>query len=179
MVMLNHIENIAIHPIGLGDENTQKPFFRPPDGESLTGSFEKNFRSDNAYAGELEIQRGDDAFAKAQIKSPSIIKIDIESYEKLALRGLRETLARNRPIVVFEMTIDPNSPVTIKSKDELSTLFPDRYEFARISETGDPSSGVYILGSIDGITFDRYQQHDLLAFPSERKNSIPRHGPNH
>jgi len=178
MVELNRIENITIHAYGLGNENGKKPFFRPPSGEQLTGSFDKGFRSDNSYEGDLEIHKGDEAFEKAQIKSVSIIKIDIESYEKLALLGLQATLNRYRPIVVFEVTIDQSSPVTIKSKNELTNLFPEKYEFAVISEKSDASTGAYLLDSMDAVSFDHAEQHDLIAYPLERKDSIPRRGPN-
>lgn len=177
MIKLNGIENITIHAYGLGNESGKKPFYRPPSGEQLTGSFDKGFRSDNSYEGDLEIHKGDEAFEKAQIKSVSIIKIDIESYEKLALLGLQATLNRYRPIVVFELTIDASSPVTIKSNKELTKLFPDKYKFALISEKSDPSTGTYLLDSIDAVNFAHAKQHDLIAYPLERGDSIPRQGP--
>ncbi len=51
---------MRIHSYGLGDENSKKPFFRPPDTNLGTGSFVEGFRSDNSSEGELEIQRGDE-----------------------------------------------------------------------------------------------------------------------
>jgi len=44
-----------------------------------------------------------DAFCASQSLVPDIIKIDIEGFELHALRGARETLIRQRPIVVVEM----------------------------------------------------------------------------
>ncbi|MGH7887322.1 MAG: FkbM family methyltransferase, partial [Candidatus Binatia bacterium] len=143
-----------------------------------TGSFVDGFRSDNSYEGELEIQKGDDAFDKEQIKSVSVIKMDIEGYEKLALQGLRNTLNKHRPVIVFEITTNPKSPVSIKSKEELTALFPEKYEFLVISDKSDKATGAYFLESIDGIVrFDQAEQHDLVAYPAERKDAISRQGP--
>jgi FkbM family methyltransferase len=178
MVERNGIKNISIHAFGLGDENSKKPFFKPGENNLATGSFVEGFRSENSLEGELEIQKGDDAFAKVHITSVSVIKMDIEGYEKLALLGLRQTLTRHRPILVFEVSVNPQSPVSIKSKEELVGLFPEKYEFLVISEKSDPLSGDYFLEPIDGIVrFDHAEQHDLVAYPIERKNSISLQGP--
>lgn len=178
MVERNGIKNISIHAYGLGDENSKKPFFKPPESNFGTGSFVEGFKSDNSPEGELEIAKGDDAFARERITSVSVIKMDIEGYEKPALRGLRLTLIKHRPILVFEVTTNPRSSVSIKSKEELVGLFPEKYEFLVISGKSDPMTGVYFLEPIDGIVrFDQTEQHDLVAYPIERKNSVSLQGP--
>ena len=178
MVEINGIKNIIIHPYGLGDENSKKPFFKPPDNNLGTGSFVEGFNPDNSDAGAREIDKGDDAFAKERITSVSVIKMDIEGYEKLALLGLRQTLIKHRPFLMFEMTINPNSPVSIKGESELRSLFPQRYEFLVISKKSDLATGDYFLETIDGIVrFDEAKQHDLVAYPIERKSSVSLQGP--
>jgi hypothetical protein len=104
--------------------------------------------------------------------------MDIEGYEKPALQGLRNTLLKHRPIVVFELTTEPRSAISIKSHNELTALFPEQYEFLTISEKSNPATGAYFLEPIDGIVrFAESEQHDLVAYPLELKNSIPRQGP--
>lgn len=78
---------------------------------------------------------------KAGVSSVALIKIDIEGYEKPALKGLHRALQTHRPVVEFELTIDPKNVVSIKSKDELVSLFPEGYEFLVFSDKNDPSSG--------------------------------------
>jgi FkbM family methyltransferase len=178
MVEINGIKNIFIHAYGLGAENSMKPFFKPADINLGTGSFVEGFKRENTYEGELEIQQGDDAFNKEEIQLVSVIKMDIEGYEKPALEGLRNTLLRHRPIIVFELTIDPKNPTTIKSKKELEALLPEKYEFLIISKKSNPANGEYLLESMDGIVrFEESEQHDVVAYPAERKSSIPRRGP--
>lgn len=180
MVTVNGIKNIAIHAYGLGDENSQKPFFQPGEKNLGTGSFVESFQPQNSLAGELEIKKGDDAFRAEGIDAVSVIKMDIEGYEKLALRGLGETLKKHRPVMVFELSINPKSPVSIKSRDELVALFPGEYEFLVISEKSDPQSGAYFLEPIAGtLNFTKTEQHDLLAYPIERRRSLPLHALKH
>ena len=178
MVAENGIKNIFIHAYGLGEHNSKKPFFKPRQDNLGTGSFVADFNPDNSLEGELEIQKGDDAFANENITSVAVIKMDIEGYEKLALRGLRRTLMQHRPIVVFEITINRESPVSIKSPEELAALFPGNYEFLVISARSDALTGAYFLEPVDRIVrFDKAAQYDLVAYPAERKNDISRQGP--
>lgn len=178
MVEINGVKNLTIHAYGLGDENSKKPFFKPDEKNLGTGSFVEGFMPQNSYEGELEIQRGDDALARQRITAVSVIKMDIEGYEKPALQGLRNTMAKHRPIVVFELTANPKSPVSIKGKEELSALFPEQYEFLVFGDKSDRSTGAYFLEPIDGIVrFDQAEQYDLVAYPAERRSSIARQGP--
>lgn len=178
MVENNGIKNIRIHPYGLGNDNSKKPFFKPPEKNLRTGSFVEHFNAENSPEGELEIKKGDDAFALEQIHTVSVIKMDIEGYEKLALQGLRQTLFKHRPIMIFELSTNPLSPVSVKSKEELIGLFPENYEFLLVSEKSNALTGAYLLEPIDGIVrFDRAEQHDLVAYPVERKSAVPLRGP--
>jgi FkbM family methyltransferase len=178
MVTNNDIKNIVIYPFGLGDENSKKPFYNPPAENLGAGSFVKGFGKDNSYESELEIRIGDEALEKAGVTSVALIKMDIEGYEKLALKGLRRSLQVHRPIVEFELSIDPKSPVSIKNKDELTALFPQGYEFLVFSDKNDASTGSYFLEPIDEILrFDTRQAFDLVAYPKEKKEVVPLRGP--
>jgi FkbM family methyltransferase len=80
MVASNHIKNIIIHPVGLGDQNSKQPFFKPASNNLGTGSFVQEFLPQNSAEGHLEIQIGDEALAKAGVSSVALIKMDIEGY---------------------------------------------------------------------------------------------------
>jgi FkbM family methyltransferase len=178
MVANNNIKNIAIYPFGLGDENSKKPFYKPPANNLGTGSFVEGFSRDNSYEGELEIRIGDEALEKAGLTSVALIKMDIEGYEKLALKGLRRSLQAHRPIVEFELNIDPKSPVSIKNKDELTALFPEGYEFLVFSDKNDKSTGAYFLEPISKIIrFDKVTQYDMVAYPKEKEKNVFLKGP--
>ena len=179
MVDLNSIKNIVLHGYGLGDINSKQPFFKPPDDNLGTGSFVASFKQNNTYDGELEIQIGDDAVRRAGLASVALIKMDIEGYEKPALKGLRQTLQTHRPVVEFELTVDPKSPISVKSWDELISLFPGNYEFAVfVLKENDAWIGSYLLQPAGNVLqFARPEQYDLVAYPVERKKNIPLKGP--
>jgi FkbM family methyltransferase len=173
LVEKNRIQNIVIHPIGLGNENSKLPFYKPPDNNLGTGSFVDGFKKDNSYMGLLEIRVGDAELESAGVKDVAVIKMDIEGYEKPALEGLRNTLVNNRPFVVFELTTDPASKTSIKTKRELKSLFPENYDFLSIDESEGLESGKYRLVNFENtVHFGKAEQHDILAFPNEKKQRL-------
>jgi len=172
-IEMNRLKNVVIHPFGLGNENSKQRFFQPPSSNLGMGSFVKEFAAVNSPAEFLEIRIGDEVLEKAGVTSVALIKMDIEGYEKLALKGLERTLRRDRPIVEFELTTDPKSPVSVKSHEELKSLFPDNYEFVTFSERSSPETGAYVLEHLGkSLHFDKFEQHDVVAFPVEKKRFI-------
>ena len=172
-IEINRLKNVVIHSFGLGNENSKKPFYAPPESNLGMGSFVKEFGSPNPPEDSLEIRIGDDVLEQAGVTSVDLIKMDIEGYEKLALKGLERTLRKHRPIVEFELSANPKSSVSIKSDEELRSLFPENYEFLTFSNRSNPMTGDYVLDQITGLLqFDQVEQHDLVAYPTEKKRFI-------
>jgi FkbM family methyltransferase len=96
----NAISHLAIHPVGLG-ENEAVLELRIPRINPGEGSFGRP-----AYAAsELEtiacrVARGDSFLSSS---TPRAIKIDVEGYELYVLRGLDATLARAKPLLIIEL----------------------------------------------------------------------------
>ena len=177
-IEINRLQNVIVHPFGLGSENSKQPFFRPPETNLGTGSFVKEFWDANSAEGVLEIRAGDDVFEKAGVAHVGLIKMDIEGYEKPALKGLQRTLQRDRPVVEVELTTNPKSEVSVKSYEELVSLFPNDYDFLTFSRDSDVTTGRYnLVPAKEHLKFDRWGQHDIVAYPFERKAFIPLQGP--
>lgn len=102
-IALNRLDNIAVHAFGLGETDAELPFHRPASANLGTGSFVPDVNV-NQPGDVLPVRRGDFALARLGIDRVDVIKIDTEGFEMPVLRGLRDTIARHRPVVVCEMS---------------------------------------------------------------------------
>ena len=63
-----------------------------------------SLRAIPSVAGNLVLACPLDAVVEAQSLRPSVVKLDVEGFELEALKGMRNTLARFRPVVICELT---------------------------------------------------------------------------
>jgi FkbM family methyltransferase len=182
-IELNQIENIQIHDVGLSNDNEQKMFFAPTGRNQGIGSFDAStVTKGNQAIGELTLVRGDDFFKKVQLHSIALMKIDVEGFEKLALKGLQQTLRDNRPIVVCEITY--GKELSFTALEEVKQHLPPDYELftfdtrktdgskARRRGAKAKRTGCYQL-----IPFQfrlTLGQDDIVACPSELLAFLPK-----
>jgi len=173
MVAGNDIENVVIHPVGLGREAARVAFHEPDATNMGTGSFVDGFRSADAPVSELEIVVGDQALAEAGVEQAHLIKLDVEGYEKPVLEGLRQTLERSRPVIALELTIDPDSQDLFANEAELRSMLPEGYACRSFESGGaDLWTGNYRLRDCR-LDFTRKHQRSLVWYPREHEASIP------
>ena len=101
----NQVPNVTVHPVGLGATEADLPFAPPPDDNLGLGSFEHV--TGGAADQRLKVVAGDVYLREAGVTRVDFIKMDIEGFEKPALAGLRQTLQRDRPIVLLEGVDQP------------------------------------------------------------------------
>jgi FkbM family methyltransferase len=182
-IELNQIENIHIHDVGLSNDNEQKTFFAPTGRNQGIGSFDAStVTKGNQPIGELTLVRGDDFFQKMQLSSIALMKIDVEGFEKLALKGLQQTLGDNRPIVVCEITYGKDLSFT--GLEEIKQHLPADYElFTFDTRKADGSKArrrgakAKRTGCYQLIPFDfrlTLGQDDIVACPSELLEFLPK-----
>jgi FkbM family methyltransferase len=169
MVKLNGITNVAIHPMGLGSEDAKLPFYEPPPDNQGVGSFVQGWDGNKASGKALAIVNGDRELKRLGVGRIDLVKMDIEGYEKPALEGLRETLIKSRPIIVFELSTGLNNPLRFESLAELERLFPERYGFL-VLEDLNPYSGAYRLRRLERVLVN--EQHNVVAYPLEKEVKI-------
>jgi FkbM family methyltransferase len=99
-IEVNQVKNITVHTVGLGDVNSNLQFHLPTNNNTGTGSFLKQDETKKTV--ELPVRRGDDYLKTIAVDKVDFIKMDIEGFEKEALKGLQQTLLRNRPVIFFE-----------------------------------------------------------------------------
>jgi FkbM family methyltransferase len=116
------LPHVRVHRLALG-EHPATLRFEP----SATANWGKGRISD---AGTLEVPvvAGDEYLAGRVTRRIAFIKIDVEGHEVPVLRGLQRTLARDRPLVMFELPRAMRQ-VADGGLSVLRGLFPEGYEF--------------------------------------------------
>ena len=131
---LNSISSITVHPVGLGDENKDLNFYAPAGANTGTGSFVKEADSENHELNQkLQVVEGDDYFNLEKITNVSLIKIDVEGFEKYVLAGLKKQLAEHRPVVFMEFS--EATKASFSEQDELKAMLPDGYTILSVKPT--------------------------------------------
>jgi hypothetical protein len=63
----------------------------------------------------------------------------------------------------------------VKRHGELRSLSPENYAFLTFAEGSDRLTGVYVLEPIAKLLrYDKSEQHDIVAYPIEKKKFIVR-----
>lgn len=103
-VGLNGIRNIQCHQLGLGNQNSIASFQVNLDGNLGNSGYvsETATQPKNTKIIKLPIKRGDEFIEPLGLEAIHFIKIDVEGLEPVTLDGLRQTIARYRPVVAFE-----------------------------------------------------------------------------
>jgi FkbM family methyltransferase len=168
-VEINALGHVVLHPYGLGDANGRSAFYVPTTANQGTGGFVPNVnlgRPDEI----LPIRRGDEVVAAAGVERIDIMKIDTEGYELKVLSGLRESLARFRPVVVTEVSPATFSGNAIKASPvaALTEFLGDNWRVFRLS-----GADKYRLES-----FSRAEGETVTAVlvSGDKVSSLPRSG---
>jgi len=163
MIAMNNIGNIQIHAVGLGANNESIPFFEPLHSNPGAGSFLKDWNSKTTRPIQLRIVQGDSYFERQGIHDVDLIKLDIEGYEKQALKGLSRALKNDRPVVVMELNFgaDPR----YRDMADVISSFPDNYLFYNYYPYG--MGDEYSLSAVDASSKPRARTM-LAAIPKDK-----------
>lgn len=170
-IELNKLDNIVVHPVGLGEKDAEMPFFAPPDANQGAGSFMEGFPEYNTAYGTLQIVQGDAYFAEHNIGKFQILKADIEGFERYALLGLREEVRASRPLMVIELL--EKSRANYGDAAGFRATFPEDYQFFMF-KVADLERGRYVLAPFD---YDAPMQgQDVVCCPKEWAELLPKSG---
>lgn len=173
-VRINKFANVTVHEVGYGAREEVLPFFAPEDVNQGTGTF----RADGTkVAATLKIVPGDAHLRSVATAPVGVIKIDVEGFEEAALKGLRGTLDKHRPLVMLEVSTT-NHNGTIASFDQLKALFPAGYEiFIFVPCERSRLNGHYELQEFAprAANFFATDMHqNLVLVPGEHAPKMPR-----
>ena len=102
-IILNKIKNINYFNIGIGDKKTEMHFNEEISELKNDGSY--RFTKDKKKE-KIKIFKLDDIFKskKIKLKKNIIIKIDLEGFDFLALKGLKSTLKKSKVLIFIEIS---------------------------------------------------------------------------
>lgn len=102
--LLNGVKNVELIQVGLGEAPSTLTFIsNSGDNIGASGFVGGSAKESDGEVFELPIERGDDVLAKRALDLRiGLVKIDIEGFELYALKGLRQTLVKDQPFVLFE-----------------------------------------------------------------------------
>lgn len=102
-INLNRIKNINYFNIGVGDKNTELYFNEDVNSLKNDGSFRF---TKNKNKNKIKTYRLDDFFKNEKIflNKNIVIKIDLEGFDFLALKGLTNTLKKSKVIIFIEIS---------------------------------------------------------------------------
>jgi FkbM family methyltransferase len=102
-IRLNAIDTITALPIALSDQAGIAHFYPGAAGNTGAGSLRRNTANDAPI--EVEVDTLDAVLTRTGVDAVAVLKIDIEGAELMALRGMRQLLARpDAPVVICEIS---------------------------------------------------------------------------
>lgn len=117
-VALNGLGNVTAYRVALWDQKTQLKFAQPPEYADNAGTFGPGIAGAAHYE-DVDAIAFDDLALPEGLHRIGAIKIDAEGSELHALRGMRRTIERDRPVLLIELS----RPATLRAGETLESLW--------------------------------------------------------
>jgi FkbM family methyltransferase len=127
----NSLTNVTVFPVGLGDADAELDFFEPQGANVGTGTFIAGQRASSRNVRKLSVRRGDDFCEGHGLPPLDLLKMDVEGFEIRVLRGLKQRIRQDRPVILMEVSDETRAEM--KSEVEFRKYL---YENARVFEVG-------------------------------------------
>jgi len=134
-ICLNNIKNISTINAAVGQTSGEKELFiSGPDNLGMS-----SFHHPENYSGSKErvkVVALDDWFKTCGMPKIDIIKLDIEGSELAALKGMKELLEKQKPVLLVEVNPETLSTFNLKPSDMYDYLKQLNFEGFLILENG-------------------------------------------
>ena len=134
-ILLNKIGNVSTINAAVGEINEEKELFvSDPDNAGMS-----SFHQPENYSGKKEkvkVVSIDEWFKTSGLPGVDLVKIDIEGSELAALRGMKEILQTQKPVLIVEINPETLSMFSLKPSDIYDYLKQLHFEGFLILENG-------------------------------------------
>jgi FkbM family methyltransferase len=157
---LNRMEQVSVYGCALGSKPGMLPLRIPKrsSAEFSNMGLASLVALDTPHdLLDVEIQTLDDVLGRLDLDRVDVVKIDVQGYEVATLLGMRASLKRYRPVVIFEYEAWAWKQAHVQAIDAVELLQAAGYELFRLDEKAQ--AGVRPLGQ----GFQLPDHLDLLA----------------
>jgi len=163
----NAITNVEIVSYALGDRDENALFYVPPYGNEGVGSLVQGHIKEPGKTQTVRVRRGDE-FCLERNLSIGMLKVDTEGFEWSVLTGLKVTLERDRPFVLFE--IGDSSKQAFREGGGVHSVLPPNYTVFQVSDHSITRQ-FYLKPLSDGEILERGITNNL-ACPIEKTDIL-------
>lgn len=100
---LNRLSCVTVLPVALGEKDETLRYYPGGKGNSGAGTFLPEEIGTYEEPVEIRVCNGDRLFAELALPRMDILKMDVEGFEPLVLRGLSSRMHQDRPMVLMEL----------------------------------------------------------------------------
>lgn len=162
-ISLNNIKNIATVNAATGEITEEKELFiSAPDNLGMS-----SFHQPENYSGKKEsvkVVAIDDWFKTSGLSKIDVIKLDVEGSELAALKGMKEVLQKQKPVLIVEVNPETLSMFNLKPSDIYDYLKQLNFEGFLILENAR-------LERLDHVEIN--QTTNVLFIHKEKVNAYP------
>ncbi|GAC1309882.1 MAG: FkbM family methyltransferase [Mucilaginibacter sp.] len=134
-ISLNCASNVTLFPYALSDTKAEADF-KINRNVWNQGAFSLSNLSDGTELQRISIKIADEIPEIQALDSVDLIKIDVEGFEYHVLRGLKQTLIKHRPRIIFEFDSKYWQKTNQKISDCYAFLQSLNYTFYQITPVG-------------------------------------------
>lgn len=160
-IQANELTHVRLHRLALGERDGELPFFTTSNSNAGLGTLSTVEQYDLPLraAGSAKVARGDRYLDAEGIGAIDAIKVDVQGFEPEVLRGLAAVLARDLPIVWFE--VGTGTATSVGTRDAAKALFPFECRFLRFQ----PPNGLFRRSSCLVPAADELVPGEYIAVP--------------